>query len=140
MNGNEKKTDPSQAQGSEHSEWSAIHEQEARPESVVATRDHETIRTWAQAHQAEPATGEATSSGDATIDVHDGGAGVRFNFPAASRFRPIAWDEWFEHFDRHGLLFVYDSAPPPKFTSTFTRQPGSFYRVVRPQDWKGPIR
>jgi hypothetical protein len=48
---------------------------------VVFTRDHDVIREWAVKRQAVPATGEATASGPATVDVKDGGAGVRFNFP-----------------------------------------------------------
>ena len=75
---------------------------------VVATDDAELIRAWAQQHDAEPATGEATDSGPATVDVHDGGAGIRFNFPAASRFRPISWDEWLRNFRQYDLLFVYE--------------------------------
>jgi hypothetical protein len=75
---------------------------------VVATRDHDAIRGWARRHRADPATGESTSSGPATVTVNDGGAGIRFNFPAAARYRPISWEEWFEHFDAHGLTFVYE--------------------------------
>jgi hypothetical protein len=44
--------------------------------------DHEVIRRWAARHSAEPATGEATASGPGTITINDGGAGIRFNFPA----------------------------------------------------------
>jgi hypothetical protein len=77
-------------------------------QNAVATREHEIIREWAARHQAEPATGEATASGPATINVNDGGAGIRFNFPGFSRFRPITWDEWFSHFDQCGLTFVYE--------------------------------
>ena len=73
-----------------------------------ATKDHEVIRAWAARHGAEPATGEATASGPATISVNDGGAGVRFEFPGAGHFRPISWDEWFDSFDRDGLVFVYE--------------------------------
>jgi hypothetical protein len=40
--------------------------------------------------------------------VNDGGAGIRFNFPAAAPFRPISWEEWFDNFDRHRLVFIYD--------------------------------
>jgi hypothetical protein len=76
----------------------------------VATRDHDIIRAWATRHSAEPATGEATASGPATINVNDGGVGIRFNFPAVGRFRPISWDEWFEHFDRNHLVFVYEES------------------------------
>ena len=76
---------------------------------VVFTRDHALIRRWAQQRRAEPATGEATTSGPATVNVNDGGAGVRFNFPGAGLFRTISWDEWFANFDRHGLAFVCDN-------------------------------
>jgi len=75
---------------------------------AIETRDHEAIRRWAARHHAEPATGEATATGPATVQLRDGGAGIRFNFPAVGRFRPISWDEWFEHFERHDLVFVYE--------------------------------
>jgi hypothetical protein len=74
---------------------------------MIATRDHDVIRTWATRLGAEPATGEHTASGPATIDIQDGGSGLRFNFPAAGRFRVISWGEWFEHFDRQNLMFVF---------------------------------
>ncbi|HEY2431891.1 MAG TPA: DUF2934 domain-containing protein [Vicinamibacterales bacterium] len=74
----------------------------------VATRDHRVIQDWAARHKAEPATGEATASGPATIHVNDGGAGVRFNFPGVARFRPISWEEWFENFEGHRLVFVFE--------------------------------
>src|SRR5687768_8491712 len=74
----------------------------------LATRDHDVIRGWAAQRQAEPATGEATPSGPATMDVSDGGAGIRFNFPGAGRLRPITWEEWFENFDGHQLTFVFE--------------------------------
>jgi hypothetical protein len=85
---------------------------EQPPGAVLATDDHELIRQWAVHHSAEPATGEATSSGPATMEVNDGGAGIRFNFPAAGRFRPITWEEWFQNFTRHDLMFVYESDAP----------------------------
>jgi hypothetical protein len=66
------------------------------------------IRLWADDRQAQPATGEETLSGPATVNVNDGGAGIRFNFPGVSRFRPISWEEWFDNFDRHRLVFVYE--------------------------------
>jgi hypothetical protein len=80
--------------------------------ATVATRDHELIRRWAVRRQAEPATGERTASGDATVRLNDGGAGIRFNFPASGRFRPITWDEWFDHFETHELVFVYERDAP----------------------------
>jgi hypothetical protein len=100
----------------------------------VATRDRALIAAWAARHRAEPATGEATSSGPAAAPVvQDGGAAIRLNFPGVGRFRPITWEEWFEHFDCEGLVFVYeetaDAVPPnPR------------YRIVKAEDWKDHIR
>jgi hypothetical protein len=87
-------------------------EGEQPPGSIVATDDPELIRRWALRHRAEPATGEATASGPAMVDVHDGDAGIRFNFPAAAKFRSITWDEWFENFNAHHLMFVYERDMP----------------------------
>jgi hypothetical protein len=75
---------------------------------ALATKDHELIQRWAERHRAEPATGEASASGPATLNVTDGGAGIRFNFPGFARFRPISWSEWFDNFDRHDLTFVFE--------------------------------
>ena len=95
---------------------------------VVFTRDHDVIREWAHKRQAEPATGEATATGPATVDVHDGGAGIRFNFPGTGSFRPIEWEEWFENFDRHECAFVYDNDA--------TTPVSSRYRIVKAGDWQ----
>jgi hypothetical protein len=57
---------------------------------ALATRAPVAIRQWAERHHAEPATGEATSSGPATVRLNDGGAGIR------------------EHFERQQLTFVYE--------------------------------
>ena len=96
----------------------------------IATRDHEAIRQWGARHRAEPATGEATASGPATVHMRDGGAGIRLNFPGAGRFRPITWDEWFENFERHHLTFVYEDR-----RSRLRRVGGS-----RRRSWAGPRR
>ena len=96
---------------------------------VMFTRDHEVIKQWAARRQAEPATGEATNSGPATVDVNDGGAGIRFNFPGMGLFRPITWDEWFGNFDQHELAFVYEDETPEGTLS-------NRYRIVKAADWK----
>jgi hypothetical protein len=98
-----------------------------------ATRDHDVIRAWASRHGAEPATGEATASGPATLDVRDGGAGIRFNFPGMARFRPIAWNEWFDHFERHRLVFVYDEEVADRAYALWQRR-GAGHGQDR-QDW-----
>lgn len=99
---------------------------------VLATRDHEIIREWAELVGAEPATGEASPSGPASpMKVADGGAGLRFNFPGVSRFREISWTEWFDHFNRHDLTFVFDN--PAANTP-----PSARYRLVRTGDLAKP--
>jgi hypothetical protein len=95
---------------------------------VAVTRDHELIKRWAAERQAEPATGEATSTGPATVNVQDGGAGIRFNFPGVGAFRSISWDEWLTNFDRHGCAFVYETEPSTPLSSR--------YRIVKADDWK----
>jgi hypothetical protein len=77
-----------------------------------ATRDRALIKRWAARRSAEPATGEPTRSGAGTVDIQDGDAGIRFNFPGVAPYRPISWDEWFENFDRHDLMFVYERDMP----------------------------
>lgn len=90
---------------------------------VMVTDDHDVIREWATRHGAEPATGEATRSGPATVNVQDGGVGIRFNFPAASQFRPIGWEEWLQYFTRYDLMFVYEADVPGQ-------PPSARYRLV----------
>lgn len=101
--------------------------------NVVATRDHEVIRRWASKRQAEPATGEATVSGPATVNVNDGGAGIRFNFPGTGLFRPISWDEWLSSFDRHLYAFVYENDPGDGTVSYR-------YRIVKAAEWTELLR
>ena len=93
--------------------WLSADNEERHSEiTTAATRDHALIQRWAAQHQAEPATGERTASGESTVSLNDGGAGIRFNFPAAGRFRPISWDEWFANFETHELVFVFDRDRP----------------------------
>ena len=92
------------------------------------TRDHDNIRRWAEQRRAEPATGEATVSGPATHNIKDGGAGIRFNFPGVSLFRPITWGEWLTNFDVHQCAFVYEDEP--------STPPSNRYRIVKAEDWK----
>ena len=101
---------------------------------LSGTRDHALVRAWADHHGAEPATGEATPSGPAVLDVNDQGAGIRFNFPAAARFRPVEWDEWLTCFDRDGLVFVFEAREGDS-DSTLDRFGGAFYRLVTTDAW-----
>jgi Protein of unknown function (DUF2934) len=116
--------DPLSMEGEERSEQAT---------RVLSTRDHGLIRGWAARHGAEPATGEATSSGPATVTVNDGGAGVRFNFPSAARFRPISWEEWFANFDNHALTFVYEEEVADRAYELFEARGGDHGRDQ--EDW-----
>jgi hypothetical protein len=100
--------------------------------TVVSTRDHEVIRRWASARHAEPATGEETATGPATVRVNDGGAGIRFNFPGSGMFRPISWEEWLGNFDRHLCAFVYE-------TDAADGKASNRYRIVKAAEWKDLI-
>jgi hypothetical protein len=102
-------------------------EKQQPPGAVLATRDHALIRAWAARHGAVPATGEASGSGPATVQVKDGDAGIRFNFPALARFRPIAWEEWFDNFSKYDLVFVYQADQPGM-------RSGGRYRLVPKRD------
>jgi hypothetical protein len=110
----------------------------------VATRTHDVIRRWAARRRAEPATGEATASGPASADIHDGGAGIRFNFPGFARFRPITWEEWFDNFERHQLTFVFEDQPEADEAVYEDNRYGDEslslrYRIVKAEDWAGEI-
>ena len=104
----------------------------ALPVTVVVTDEHELIRQWAARHAAEPATGEATATGPATVVVQDGDAGIRFNFPGVGRFRPITWAEWFDNLARHDLVFVYEH-------ETQGQAPNNTYRLVPRQAVAGHL-
>jgi len=98
-------------------------------DQILATRDHAVIREWAKVFSAEPATGEQTASGPASsLKINDGGSSLRFNFPALGRFREISWNEWFDHFNRHDLTFVFEN--PLARTP-----PSARYRVVRTSEF-----
>lgn len=81
-------------------------EREAR-----TTRDHETIRRWAEERRGHPATVEGTArkgedAGLLRIDFEDGTPD-----PA---LKEISWEEFFEKFDEEGLVFLYQETADGK--------------------------
>jgi hypothetical protein len=99
----------------------------------MATRDHAVIERWAARYAATPATGEQTASGPASgLQVTDGGAGIRFNFPAAGPFRPITWEEWFDNFERHGLTLIFEQTASGSASSPR-------YRIVKTAEWRNRL-
>lgn len=71
------------------------------PGQTLLTRNHDVVRTWARAREAEPATGVGK------MDVRDGGTALRFEFPGMGRFEPMSWDDWFAEFERYAMTFVF---------------------------------
>jgi hypothetical protein len=110
----------------------AASEQQHLDIPIVATQYGELIKRWAERRSAEPATGESSATGPATVDVRDGDAGIRFNFPGVGRYRPISWEEWLEHFARHELIFVYERETPGS-------TPSARYRLVKWESLKRKV-
>lgn len=97
-------------------------EHEDRPGQTLATRDHDTIRRWAEERGAIPATVPDTE--------HEGRPGVlTFDFPddgEDENLEHISWDEWFRVFDERGLQFIYQEHTKDGTESNFfrTENPG----------------
>lgn len=78
------------------------------PESQ-ATRDHETIRQWAEARGGHP------SSVTETAEKDDPGI-LRLDFdPRDSGLTRISWDEFFRKFDEADLSFLYEDKQNSRF-------------------------
>lgn len=92
-------------------------DQPERPGRSLVTREHDVIRRWAEARDAQPATIEGTE--------RDGRLGVlTFDFPGwrgGGRLRPVSWDEWFHTFDVRRLNFIYQEQLSDGRQSNFFR-------------------
>ncbi len=70
------------------------------------TRDHDTIRSWAEARDGHPAK----------VDTGGKGGVLRIDFdPPDETLARIDWDEFFAIFDERGIDFLYDEAPDSRF-------------------------
>ncbi len=67
------------------------------------TKDHSTIKQWAEDRKGRPAVVESTSNSN------EGGGLLRINFPGFSEdnLKNISWEEFFEIFDENNLQFLY---------------------------------
>ena len=93
---------------------SAADDTEGRGHDLARTKDHDTIRRWAEDRHATPATSR---------DPDDGaGPGVlRLDFGVGldiDELTPIDWGEWFAAFDERGLTFAYDDGTRPDGSRT----------------------
>nr|WP_111300929.1 hypothetical protein [Paracoccus saliphilus] len=76
------------------------------------TRDHETIRKWAEARDGHPAK----------VDTGGTGGILRIDFgePEES-LTQIEWDEFFQIFDENDLDFLYQDKTADGGTSRFNK-------------------
>lgn len=81
------------------------------------TKDHDTIRRWAEERGGQPATVKRTKRGEEpgmlTIDFPGYGGGESLEH--------ISWDEWFRKFDEKNLVFVYQETTAQGEKSNFNR-------------------
>jgi len=82
-------------------------------QEAKTTRDHKTIRRWAEERGGKPTTVEGTEDRS--------GAGVlRLDFdPPDEGLKPIPWDEFFEKFDEADIDFLYQDKTADGHTSRF---------------------
>lgn len=88
----------------------------ARRSTGKVTTDHEEIRRWVEAKGACPARVKGTGRGS------DPGI-LRIDFPGFSgveTLERIAWDRWFDAFDRNKLALVYQ--PNTRFSKLVSRE------------------
>jgi hypothetical protein len=81
------------------------------------TRDHETIRKWAEARKGKPSTVASTRTDD------DPGI-LRIDFPGytgAGSLEEIGWDEWFKKFDENDLVLLYQETTADGTKSNFNK-------------------
>lgn len=77
------------------------------------TRDHDTIRNWAEARGGHPAK----------VDTGGKGGVLRIDFdPPDETFVRIGWDKFFAIFDERGIDFLHDEARESRF-NTFVLHP-----------------
>lgn len=79
------------------------------------TTDHDTIRKWTEDRGGRPAAVKATHTGKET-------GILRIDFPGYgddSKLDEIAWEEFFEKFEREKLAFLYQEKTKDGSTSRF---------------------
>lgn len=76
------------------------------------TKDHDTIRKWAEARDGHPAK----------VDTGGEGGILRIDFgEPEDSLTQIEWDEFFEIFDENGLDFLYQDKTADGGTSRFNK-------------------
>ncbi len=81
------------------------------------TTDHDRIRSWAEQRNGKPSTVKSTHTED------DPGL-IRLDFPGYSggdSLEEITWEEWFDKFDRSGLVLLYQETLADGGQSSFNK-------------------
>jgi hypothetical protein len=88
----------------------------SRGGAAKTTQDHEQIRQWAESRGGKPACVAGTESKNSCLLRIDmpGGAG-------ADKLQELEWDEFFDRFDRNGLVFLYQDKTKGGGTSRFNK-------------------
>lgn len=87
------------------------------PNLSKITKDHDVIRSWAEARGAKPSHVKRTGSSE------DVGI-LRFDFPGYSgeeTLEPIAWEQFFEKFDERNLALLYEEETAGGQRSNFNK-------------------
>ncbi len=78
--------------------------------SAIHTRDHETIRKWAEARDGHPSQVKGT------------GGLLRIDFGEPEQeLEPLDWNSFFEKFDESDIDFLYDPKPKSRFNKFVRR-------------------
>jgi hypothetical protein len=78
------------------------------------TTDHDTIRRWAEERDGRPASVRGTGDGDPGV--------LRIDFPGGAgedELEHIAWEAWFDKFERNDLALLYQEEKKGGEGSTF---------------------
>ncbi len=73
--------------------------------TTTLTTDHRTIRTWAEAHGAQPAHVRPGHGGEPKA--------IRFHFPTqeAKDVELISWEAFFDRFEKWHLAMIFEDLP-----------------------------
>jgi hypothetical protein len=73
------------------------------------TRDHDRIRAWVDSHDARPARVRGSTDTLAVLPSPRHGDDLSLTDHDADELDPISWGDWFDAFDAHDDVFVFES-------------------------------
>lgn len=106
---------------------------ETMPNLSKITKDHDVIRSWAEARGATPSHVKSTESAE------DVGV-LRLDFPGYTgqgTLETVTWEQFFEKFDQGDLAFVYEEETAAGQKSNFNKIVSSEGATARPSRGRG---